>query len=115
MNEKPHLVTLADHIEMESEGTLSPAQSAEAEEIAALEAMFEESGIRKVERLLDGEMTRRVLTLTPDKWREMDAHEQLNMQRWLENRIKAFSERLCFIRRNCAPEPEVPGFLKQAG
>ena len=66
----------AFYLDMETEGSRTPAQLAEAEELQALEDMMSESGIRRVEQLLDGEQMRRVLTLTPEAWRHMSAPER---------------------------------------
>lgn len=99
---------LREHLLMETEGERSPAQSAEAEEIACLEKQFEESGIRRVEQLLDGEMTRRVLTLKPENWREMSAAERRIMIDWTERRIKEFDTKLAFMLRNLVSDVTVP-------
>lgn len=105
---------LREHLLMETEGERSPAQSAEAEEIAALEKQFEESGIRRVEQLLEGDIHRKVVSLKPETWREMSALQQQIMIDWTERKIKVLSERLCMMRRNSKDGPETPDWLKLA-
>lgn len=110
--EQPATEWLREMLRLETEGATTPAQSEalrmEQEEQAALEQMASESGIRRVEQLLEGEMSRRVLTLTPSMWREMSAVEQRVMLDWTERRVKLLSERLCFQRNNIGSEPDVP-------
>lgn len=107
---------IAFHLAIESDGERSPAQSPEAEELAALESMMAESGIRRVEQLLDGEMTRRVLTLSPDMWREMGPLERRTMLDWCVRRAKLFEERAAFMSRNLvAGDFEIPAHLRKVG
>lgn len=107
---------IAFHLACETDGERTPAQADEAEEIAALESMMETSGIRRVEQLLDGEMTRRVLTLTPEKWRELGPFERRTMLDWCVRRAKLFEERAAFMSRNIvAGELDVPACLREMG
>ena len=105
----------AFYLDMETEGATTPAQLAEAEELQALEDMMSESGIRRVEQLLDGEQMRRVLTLTPEAWRHMSAPERAVMTQWIERRVKVLSERLAFCRRNAGPDLDVPEVYQLRG
>ena len=102
----------AFYLDMETEGSRTPAQLAEAEELQALEDMMSESGIRRVEQLLDGEQMRRVLTLTPEAWRHMSAPERAVMTQWIERRVKVLAEKLAFCRRNAGPDLDVPDLYK---
>jgi hypothetical protein len=98
---------------METEGDRSPCQSAEQQELDALNAMMEDAGLRaiqKLETLLDNGATAEVLRLTPAAWREKPAHERRALITWTEQRIKALSERLCMMRRNVGPEAGVPDY-----
>lgn len=107
---------IAFHLAVETEGERTPAQTAEAEEVAALESMVADSGIRRVEQLLDGEMSRRVIALTPEMWREMGPAERRVMLDWTVRRAKLFEERSAFMSRNIvAGELDIPAPLRIAG
>lgn len=98
-------------IDMERGNDRSPAQ----EELDVLEEMAADTGIRRVEQLLDGDMTRRVLTLTPEMWREMGPAERRVMLDWTVRRAKLFEQRSAFMSRNIvAGELVVPDALKVA-
>lgn len=98
--------------EDECAGELTPLQAnpetTDALNDREIQDQLEDSGIRRVEALLDGEWQRRILALTPQAWAAMSPIEQANAQSWLERRIKVLSERLCMMRRNAKAEPEVP-------
>lgn len=97
---------------MATDGERSPAQTPEQIERKALDSMLEDSGIRRVEALMDGEYRRRVHALTPQHIAEMSPHEIAAMDRWIERNIKLLSTQLCLLRRNAKKEPEVPAIYK---
>lgn len=112
LTDSEHMKMLADE---EHEVLETMARQAALQEQQRLDAECDDSGIRRVESLLEGEMSRRVTALTPAMWREMSPVDRRIMTDWIERRMKLLGERLAFVRRNAGADIDVPAYLRASG
>lgn len=106
---------IAFHLACETEGERTPAQSAEAEEVRALDDMMAESGIRRFIEVRDEGRFMQVKRLTTWQLKEMSAIERRCLLEWLTVQLKEFEEKHTLLSRHCMGLVETPEFLRANG
>lgn len=95
-----NLIPLSEHIAMETEGELSPAQ---ANSLAAAEQQLDEARWMKVMRM------------TARRFGELDAVERRNYTRWAKHLARVLNEKAAMFERNTPAELDIPPYLQARG
>lgn len=93
-------IPISEHIAMETEGELSPAQA---------------DPVAHAEQLLDEARFKRVMRMTAIGFGRLSDVEKRNYARWAKHLARVFAEKASMFERNCRPEPETPAFLRARG
>lgn len=105
----PYTPTVVDMLEIETEDARAMQDNLH------IARTLEESGITKVERLLEGANWRRVVQLTGEKLGEMEQHEIRALYEWMEHRAELLARQMRLARRHLLTAPELPAALRVRG
>jgi len=94
-----HLTTeqLRQHLESETEGDRTPAQS---------------DPLAKAEQLLNERRFERVMRMTALGFAKLTPVEKRNYARWAKHLAQVFAEKASMFHRHIGQEPELPEFLR---
>lgn len=107
--DRPFTPTIADHIAIETDEDRAQADQ------RRIDGQLEQSGVRRVRELLDGEMMQRAVTLSPDKIAAMNRFERRYLLDWIVARANMLEEKSALLSRHIVKSAEVPQFIRMAG
>lgn len=105
-------VTLADHLEAETAGWKTPAQSPEAEEIRALNDMMSDSGIHRFIEVRDNGRFAQAMRLTTSMLKDMPQIEWRLLKSWIDSKVRELSGKSALLSRHLSDEPEIPASIR---